>query len=144
MISIDPIEDEDLAELSLLYEELIGSPSDLLKMQAQFTILKSNANYRLTGIKVDGLLAGSVMGIICQDLVGDCRPFMVIENVVISHKFRGLGLGRKIMNEMEAIAKRKDCYYIIFVSSAYRKDAHKFYESLGYKLDEVQGFRKMI
>ena len=144
MISIDPIEHEDLEKLSLLYEELIGSQSDLVKMQAQFTIMKSNANYRLTGIKVDGELAGSVMGIVCQDLVGDCRPFMVIENVVISHKFRSLGLGRKIMNEMENIAKLADCYYIIFVSSAYRKDAHKFYESLGYKLDEVQGFRKMI
>jgi len=144
VISIDPIEHEDLEKLSLLYEELIGSQSDLVKMQAQFTIMKSNANYRLTGIKVDGELAGSVMGIVCQDLVGDCRPFMVIENVVISHKFRSLGLGRKIMNEMENIAKLADCYYIIFVSSAYRKDAHKFYESLGYKLDEVQGFRKMI
>jgi len=144
VISIEPIEHEDLESLSLLYEELIGSPSDLLKMQAQFTSMKSNVNYRLTGIKVDGELAGSVMGIICQDLVGDCRPFMVLENVVVSHKFRGLGLGRKIMNEMENIAKLADCYYIIFVSSAYRKDAHKFYESLGYKLDEVQGFRKMI
>ncbi|OAB43766.1 GNAT family N-acetyltransferase [Paenibacillus glacialis] len=144
MISIDPIEHEDLAELGLLYEELIGSPSDVKKMQELFANLKDNVNYRITGIKVDGVLAGSVMGIICQDLVGDCRPFMVIENVVISLKFRGLGLGKKIMNEMENIAKRAECYYIIFVSSSYRKDAHRFYESLGYKLDEVQGFRKMI
>ena len=31
-----------------------------------------------------------------------------------------------------------------FISDAHRKEAHQFYESLGYKLDEVQGFKKYL
>ncbi|MFD2877411.1 GNAT family N-acetyltransferase [Paenibacillus rhizoplanae] len=63
---------------------------------------------------VDGELLGSLMGIVCQDLVGDCRPFMVIENVVVSSRARRQGLGKKLMTAIEAIAHERDCYYIIF------------------------------
>ncbi|HEX9059738.1 MAG TPA: hypothetical protein VF941_06140 [Clostridia bacterium] len=43
---------------------------------------------------------------------------------------------------MEDMALKNNCSYIIFVSGSKRKDAHKFYASLGYDLDEVQGFKK--
>ncbi|MNZ70717.1 putative acetyltransferase [compost metagenome] len=82
------------------------------------------------------------MGIICQDIVGDCRPFMVIENVVVSNHIRRQGIGQKLMAKIEGIARERNCYYIIFVSGGQRKEAHAFYEKLGFKDEKVEGYRK--
>ena len=109
-----------------------------------FDKIEKNEDYFLLGAKCNDKLGGSLMGIICHDLVGECKPFMVIENVIVSSKYRGFGIGKKLMNEIERIGKEKGCYYTMFVSGAQRKEAHKFYESLGYRLDEVQGFRKYL
>ncbi|HOV70464.1 MAG TPA: GNAT family N-acetyltransferase, partial [Clostridia bacterium] len=59
------------------------------------------------------------MGIVC---VGSCRPFMVLENVIVSQPYRRTGIGRKLMEYIEKYARSVNCnYYIMFVSRANRK-----------------------
>ncbi len=144
MVEIIVIKCNDLPDLSLLFEELSGKKSDIDKMVNNFKWMEKNEDYFVLGAKYNGKLVGSLMGIICHDLVGECRPFMVIENVIVSNKLRGQGIGKELMFEIEKIAKEKNCYYTMFVSGFQRKDAHKFYESLGYKVNEVQGFKKYL
>lgn len=48
------------------------------------------------------------------------------------------------MLEFERIAKERDCYYIILVSGEQRKEAHVFYEKLGFKDEKVEGYRKHL
>jgi GNAT superfamily N-acetyltransferase len=144
MIEIKRIEKNDLNDLSLLFEELSGKKTDFEIMIKNFEWINKNEDYIVLGAHYNGKLVGSLMGIICHDLVGECKPFMVIENVIVSINLRGKGIGKKLMNEIERIGKEKNCYYTMFVSGSQRKDAHKFYESLGYKLDEVQGFKKYL
>ncbi|MHB8124263.1 MAG: hypothetical protein ACYDEJ_01250 [Desulfitobacteriaceae bacterium] len=48
------------------------------------------------------------------------------------------------MRRIEEIAIENRCNYIMFVSRSDRKDAHRFYESIGYSLDVVQGFKKFL
>lgn len=144
MIEIKRIESNDLKDLSLLFEELSGKKTDFEIMVKSFELINRNEDYIVLGANYDGKLVGSLMGIICYDLVGECKPFMVIENVIVSGNLRGKGIGKKLMTEIERIGKEKNCYYTMFVSGFQRKEAHKFYESLGYKLDEVQGFKKYL
>ena len=144
MIEIKRIESNDLRDLSLLSEELSGKKTDFETMVKNFEWINKNEDYIVLGANCDGKLVGSLMGIICHDLVGECKPFMVIENVIVSGNLRGKGIGKKLMTEIERIGKEKNCYYTMFVSGSQRKEAHKFYESLGYKLDEVQGFKKYL
>lgn len=144
MIKIHTINKEDLPELADLYQELAGTWTNLEKMKETYQSMQSKPEYILLGAKLDGKLVGSFMGIVCSELVGECRPFMVIENVIVSNKYRGGGIGRLLMQYMESIARERGCYYIMFVSSMFRQEAHQFYESMGYKRDEVQGFRKRL
>ena len=51
-----------------------------------------------------GELLGTVMGIICLDIAAACRPFMLIENVVVAERARGRGIGKKLMASVERIA----------------------------------------
>ena len=84
------------------------------------------------------------MGIICYDLVDQCKPFMVIENVIVSSQAQRKGVGQQLMLRIEQIARDRECGYIILVSGAQRKEAHLFYEKMGYREEQVEGFRKHL
>ncbi|MCL6590240.1 MAG: GNAT family N-acetyltransferase [Firmicutes bacterium] len=144
MIQIGLIQQEDLETLALLYFELTGERTDDERMADTFQRLQSNPDYILLGARRGNQLVGSLMGIVCYEMVGQCKPFMIIENVIVSNKYRRMGIGRALMGRIEEIAMEKGCSVIQFVSSAYRKEAHRFYESVGYGLDVVQGFRKYL
>lgn len=144
MVTIKEIEADSITALNELYSELTGALTDHDKLNAAFTAIKGDSRYILLGAYVDGELLGSMMGIICQDLVGDCRPFMVIENVVVSARARRQGLGKLLMTAIEEIAHERDCYYIILVSGEKRKEAHVFYEKMGYRDEKVEGYRKHL
>lgn len=144
MLTIQHAKDADLESLSKLYEELIGERTNLDKMNQNFRLMESNPNYIVLTAKEDNSVIGSVMGIICLDLVGECKPFMVIENVVVKSAWRGRGIGAKLMEEIEEIGRERNCYYTMFVSGSHRKEAHQFYKAIGYDLDFVQGFKKYL
>jgi len=69
---------------------------------------------------------------------------MVLENVIVRSHIQGKGIGRMLMERIEEIATENKCNYIMFVSRNDRKAAHKFYASVGYGLDVVQGFKKYL
>jgi GNAT superfamily N-acetyltransferase len=144
MVSLKEIEFGDLGALNDLYHELVERPADPQKLEQVFKLVKADSRYILLGAFVDGELKGSVMGIVCYDLVGDCRPFMVIENVVVSSRARRQGVGKKLMTAMEEKARERDCWYMILVSGEQRKEAHIFYESLGFRDEKVEGYRKHL
>ena len=60
---------DDLESLAQLYEELSGEKTDLCRMKDNFKVMESNPNYILLTAKENNLVVGSVMGIICLDLV---------------------------------------------------------------------------
>ncbi len=134
----------DLPKLSTLFTEFIGTKSNLGKMSSSLDSIMANPNYSVLGAKIEGDLIGSAMGIICFDLVGECNPFMVIENVVVAKHMRNKGVGKALMRALETEALKVNCRYIMLVSSASRVDAHKFYKSLGYETDGFKGFKKYM
>ncbi|RAV05629.1 GNAT family N-acetyltransferase [Paenibacillus sp. YN15] len=144
MTAIKPIEAEHQLQLSRLLEELTGAKADPAVFERTFRMIQRNEHYVLFGAYHNGELAGTAMGIVCMDLTGACRPFMVVENVVVSANRRKLGLGRQLMLAMEEQARKRNCYYIILVSGKHRVEAHRLYESLGYRDEGAEGFRKHL
>jgi GNAT superfamily N-acetyltransferase len=144
LIIIEEIGTKDLEELSVLMEELSGNNTNYDKMVINYNWIKSNPDYFLLGAKYNNELVGTVMGIICKDIVSECKPFMVIENMVVKSTMRGKNIGKELIKEIERIGREKDCYYTMLVSLKHRKEAHKFYVSVGYSLDTVQGFKKYL
>lgn len=145
MITIGKITYDDLDDLAILYEELSGTKTNLQKFNKNFDWINSNKDYLLIGAKDDnGNLVGSLLGIVCQDLVGECKPFLVIENVIVKSGCRKMGIGKELMNFIEEFARTRNCYFTMLVSAFSRKNAHKFYESIGYAKDVVRGFKKYL
>jgi len=144
MVVIEQATINDLKSLSELFEELSGEKTNFIKMNESFRLMSSDSSYIILVARENDEVTGTAMGIMCMDLVKECQPFMVIENVVVKTKFRGKGFGVQLMQQLESIARSRKCYYTMFVSASNWKDAHKFYEAIGYELGLVQGFKKYL
>ncbi len=134
----------DLKALARLYKHFWDEESSLEKMKETFQRLESNPSYIFLCADKEGSLVGSVMGIICDELYGDCKPFMVVEDVIVDKNYRRCRIGTSLMQELEKYAAEHECKYIIFVTESERHEAHRFYESLGYKPDTHKGFKKRL
>lgn len=134
----------DVDQLSALFIEFTGTHSDREAMKRQIELISEKPEYYVA-VACDGdQLIGSAMGIVCQDLCGNCKPFMLIENVVVDPAYRRKGIGKQLMSELENFGKENQCKYVILVSEAKRTDSHKFYEAIGYPQGEEFGFKKRL
>lgn len=144
-ITLRKITAKDIPALAGLYEQLIGQPADVNKMQGVFSLIGQNSHYSLLGAYDGGVnLIGTVMGLLCHDMVMDCRPILFMENLVVDRNHRGKGVGKALLAGIESIARQNNCLFIEFCSSMFRKEAHLFYESMGYEKDFVKGYRKFL
>ncbi len=144
MILVEKIKEDDLWQLSKLYSELVEKKSSITKMMKVYSKLNKDSNYYLLGLKINDKLIGSAMTIICYDLTMNCRPFMVVENVIIANKYRNNGYGTVLFNKIENIAKKYECYYIVLISSKKRNKFHGFYKKLGFNSKDNLAFKKYI
>ena len=143
-MKIRRLNEEDLPALARLYVQFWNEESSLGRMEETFARLKEDPDYIFLVAEVEDEIAGSLMGIICEELYGECRPFMVIEDVIVDREFREQGIGSALMREIEAYAVSRNCNYVIFVSEQERTDAVPFYRSLGYAPDSYRGFKKRL
>ena len=143
-IEISPINEQDFRPLSELYQQLIPNEVSLSKMKEVFDRNRDNPNNIVLAAKIDGKLVGSLLAIICEMLFGQCKSFMVVEDVIVDESVRGKGIGKALMKYIEQQAKLKSCSYIMLVTDFDRVGSQNFYKSLGYKTDEYCAFKKHL
>ncbi len=136
------IEEKDLEKLYNLYLQLVEF-GDLENMRRVFAEIKESPHYILFGVytEEDELVATASLTK-CFDLTEDSRYYYSMENFVVDKNFRRQGAGKFLLKNVEEYVKANGGRYINFTSSAWRKDAHAFYENSGYKADYVKGFKK--
>lgn len=134
----------DIPQLAQLYKQFWHEDSCIDTMYKQFDKFSANDTHVLLSAVEDEQLIGSVMGVICEELYGDCKPFMVLENMIVDSKYRNGGVGKVLLAEIERIATLKGCAQIILVTETNRRDACTFYESAGYHPDTHRGFKKKL
>lgn len=144
MTTVERISSNELEKLSMLYYQLDEMESNLKKMKNAFLNIENNPDYYLLGVKFGKELVGTAMAIICYDLYCECKPFMVIENVIVDKEYQRKGYGTILFNEIESIAKTRDCYFIMLLSNRKRNNSHRFYRKLGYVSDDNLAFKKYL
>ncbi len=134
----------DMKQLNRLYRQFWNEESDISAMEMLSDKLEQDPAYMLLGaFDEQDTLIGSVMGIVCQELYGDCLPFLVLENMVVDEAARGKGIGRALVAELEDRARSAGCRQILLVTEKSRTDACSFYEALGFSR-ETTGYKKKI
>jgi len=133
--------ERDLFALAELFGQFWGQESSHEKMRVSFQKISKNPAYIPLAAKQNDRLFGFAMGIICGELYGDCKPFMVIEDIIVDKNQRRNRVGVSFIQELKKIAFTNDCCQIIFVTEADRLDAHHFYRAMGYRWESYKGFK---
>lgn len=89
----------------------------------------------------------NILLVVCRDgeVVGNLQltftPYLTyhgswratIENVRVAAAYRDQGLGSRMMEYAIGLAREKDCAIVQLTSNKARRDAHRFYERLGFE-----------
>lgn len=143
-ISIEQATSNDLKEVADLYMHFWGDKMNLEKMNHTFEKISNDSRYCFLVARFENRVVGTIYGIVCEELYGDCRPFMIMEDLIVSPVERRKGVAKMLLCELESIAKKRNCSQIQFISEHQRKDAVSFYGSQGYDTKSNIGFKKKL
>ncbi len=134
----------DLDALDQVMLVISDKPADRDKMGKLVEHINADPQkYLLVAEDLDtDTLCGSLLGVVFEDICGDCRPILLVENVAVLPEYQHMGVGKAMFEEIEAWGRKNHCHYEILVSGLQRTGAHKFYKALGF--DEVKGFKKYL
>jgi predicted N-acetyltransferase YhbS len=140
--------EEDISRILELYREMVITTSEAERGRAPsqddyrrvFDEISAMPGHELLVAEEQGEVVGSVVLLIVPNLSHEALPWAVVENLVVDQRYQGKGLGRILMEYAIARAKEAGCYKIGLSSNKRRREAHRFYSSLGFKASS-QGFR---
>ena len=98
-----------------------------------FEQIENDPNHELIAAELDGEVVGTLhlMFIPSISYQGGLRA--QVESVRVDGKYRGQGIGSKMMNWVIERARGRDAHLVQLTTHRSREDAHRFYERLGFK-----------
>ena len=82
---------------------------------------------------VQGEIVGTFALLIMDNLAHKGTPSGIVEDVAVRSEWQGKGIGKQMMEYAIGQCKEAGCYKMALSSNSIRKNAHRFYESLGFK-----------
>jgi len=125
----------DVPALTRLSNQL-GYPASEAVTQARLEILLSESEHALlVAESEEGKVVGWVHGLVRKLLIHDVH--IEIGGLVVDEAYRGRGIGRKLLAEIEDWAKAKGIQAVFLRSNIVREEAHQFYEKAGYEMTKT-------
>ena len=133
---------DDLPALVRLLGQLneTPSPAPTERHAAAFAAVVADPRQRLLVVERDGVVIGTAAMVIVPNLGHNGTPYALIENVVVDEAARGQRHGESLLRYTIDAARTAGCYKVVLTSRKHRKDAHRFYERLGFDATSA-GFR---
>jgi GNAT superfamily N-acetyltransferase len=149
-LQIREARESDLAALIALFAaDAVGGHGDTSDPDAfgdyrrAFDIIRASPDQTLYVAELGGNVAGTFQIMITTSLTGRGSSSMIIEAVQTRADLRGQGIGAKMIAFCIEDAKRRGMRLVQLTSNAARKDAHRFYERLGFKQSHL-GFKMAL
>ena len=127
---------QDLGAILALYAEPDiddGNVLDVSGAEHIFERMQRYPNYATYVAVLEGEVAGTFSLLIMHNLAHMGAPSGVVEDVVVHSRWRGQGVGRRMMRFAMERCREAGCYKLTLSSNRKRVDAHRFYESLGFQ-----------
>lgn len=133
---------EDLASLQSLYIELRPQDPVLPPDEAArcWKALLDQPHVKLIVADHDGRLVSTCMLAFIPNFASLGRPIGFIEHVITLSEFRGQGFARAVLRHALDLAWAQNSCKVVLLSGAQRVEAHRLYESLGFRGDIERGF----
>ena len=108
-----------------------------------FRTIQSSSDQTLYVAELAGEAVGTFQTMITTSLTGRGSSAMIIEAVQTRGDLRGQGIGAAMIEFCITEAKSRGVRLVQLTSNAVRKDAHRFYERLGFKPSHL-GFKMAL
>src|SRR5262245_43745672 len=79
------------------------------------------------------IIVGTFALLVMHNLGHLGAPSAIVEDVVVAPTAQRQGVGKAMMQFALDLCREKGCYKLVLSSNAKRKDAHAFYEALGFE-----------
>ncbi|WP_422376271.1 GNAT family N-acetyltransferase [Roseibium sp.] len=125
----------DFDALCTLYHELNSEDlpaTDALQRQT-FADMLQHPGLTILLAERDSTPVATCTLVVIPNLTRGCASYALIENVVTRTKHRGLGIGHRLMQTAIKKAFELGCFKVMLMSGSTNRDAHRFYESLGFQ-----------
>ncbi|WP_221137749.1 GNAT family N-acetyltransferase [Rhizobium lentis] len=141
---------EDLPALvALIAADALGGHGDTTDPEAfsdyarAFAVIEASPNQTLYVAERRGEVVGTFQTMLTTSLTGRGASAMIIEAVQTCADMRGQGIGNAMIEFAITEAKGRGARLVQLTSNAIRKDAHRFYERLGFKASHL-GFKMAL
>jgi GNAT superfamily N-acetyltransferase len=126
---------EDYADLSDLASQL-GYPCEAEEVKKRIERYLCGEDRAIIVAEIEG----NVVGWASLDVVDHfyLEPFVEISGFIVDRDHRSLGIGKRIMDEIEAWTKERGYALLRLKTNIKRKDSHRFYERLGFERTKEQ------
>ena len=108
--------------------------------QRVFAEIGTFPGYELLVAEDEGEVVGTMVLLIVPNLSHSALPWALVENLIVDQRYQRQGTGRLLMDYAIARAKEAACFKVVLSSDKRRREAHKFYRSLGFEVS-AHGFR---
>lgn len=122
--------------------DLLGYPCPASDAADRITLILSEPRQHLLVAEVDGEVCGMVSVYALYSLAHGC-DLARITAMVVEPDAQRRGIGRRLLREAEALARRTGIARIEVTSNTGRDGAHAFYRVCGYS-DDSQRFVKLL
>ena len=102
-----------------------------------FDVIDMDPNQELVVAELDGEVVGTLQLMFLPSLGYQGGTRAQVESVRVVQRLRGQGIGADMMGWAIERARQRGCHLMQLTSHASRKDAHRFYERLGFNLSHV-------
>ncbi len=141
IMTIRKASQQDAAALVRLYHLLTGDARVDVRAE-RIAALQYRDDHALWVVELEGGVVGTALVMLCMDVMYGNQPFAVVENIIIDPAYQRQGLGRVLLQHIEAQCLAADCSKIMLQSSVARVEAHRLFRTLGYSSERKLGFVK--
>ncbi len=135
-LSIRPALLADVPHLLALYKLLDLAPEPALSIdqaQSRFGELALRPGHRIYVAEFERQIVGTFALIFIGGLSHGARDSCIVEDVCVVPDRQGSGIGKQMMRFAMEQCAGSDCYKLVLSSHVKRSNAHRFYESLGFR-----------
>ena len=141
---------KDLAAVVAMFaEDAVGGHGDTTdpaafgEYERAFAVIEASPDQTLYVAERGGEVVGTFQTMVITALTGRGSASMIIEAVQTRSDLRGQGIGARMIDFCIDEAKRRGVRLVQLTSNVKRKDAHRFYERLGFQPSHL-GFKMVL
>lgn len=131
----------DAQAIAELYRELVPD-SAVSVLPERVESLARDTNTHLLVCDDDSDIIATALVCLCQDVMYNHQPFAIVENLVVSANYQREGIGKSLVDHIEALCLEQDCSKIMLLTESENRSARDFYTAMGYDPDAKIGFVK--